>query len=486
MISFWLDAGRCRSHPPGIPSPSTPGRQPVKILFCHQNFPGQYKHIAPALARRPGVEAIAIGEQANTRRIDPAALPPGLSLAPYETPRGAGPETHHYIRGFEAHVRRGQAVARKAVALRRQGFVPDVIAAHPGWGEALFLKDVFPRTPLLAFAEFFYRARGSDVGFDPEYPVTFDDHCRVRVKNATLILSLEAADWILCPTRWQAQHLPAGFADRLSVIHDGIDTDRIRPDPAARFPVPDTDLELKAGDELITFVNRNLEPYRGFHVFMRALPEIQRRRPNARILIVGGDEVSYGKHLPKGETYRRRLLDEVGGALDPTRVHFLGRIPYNRFVSLLQVSAVHVYLTYPFVLSWSMLEAMAAGCLVIGSATPPVTEVLEDGKTGLLVDFFDRQGLADRIDRVLDHPDRMQAIRDRARQAIVAGYDLQTVCLPRQLALIEALAAGRRPEPDGIGPVDAHAAPHKPRGPDTAAAMRAALDAKRRRQGRRG
>ncbi|NBC14161.1 MAG: glycosyltransferase [Gammaproteobacteria bacterium] len=458
----------------------------MKILFCHQNFPGQYKHIAPALARRPGMDAVAIGEQVNTRRIDPAGLPPGLRLAPYEAPRGASPDTHHYIRGFEAHVRRGQAVARKAVELRQQGFVPDVIAAHPGWGEALFLKDVFPRTPLLAFAEFFYRARGSDVGFDPEYPVSFDDHCRVRVKNATLILSLEAADWIVCPTRWQARQLPAGLSDRLSIVHDGIDTDRVRPDPNARFTLPGTEIEVKAGDEVITFVNRNLEPYRGFHIFMRALPEIQRRRPNARILILGGDEVSYGKNLPEGETYRRRLLNEVGDRLDPGRVHFLGRIPYGQFLRLLQVSAVHVYLTYPFVLSWSLLEAMAAGCAVVGSNTPPVTEVLEDENTGLLVDFFDRQGLADRIDRVLDHADRMQAMRARARQTVIAGYDLKTVCLPRHLALIEALAAGRRPEPDHVTPADADAGPRKAGTRDTAAAMRTALDAKRRRPGRRG
>ncbi|HKK23767.1 MAG TPA: glycosyltransferase family 4 protein [Pseudohaliea sp.] len=456
----------------------------MKILFCHQNFPGQYKHIAPAIARRPGVEAVCIGEQVNTNRIDPAGLPPGLRLAPYETPRGPSPDTHHYIRGFEGHVRRGQAVARKAVELRQQGFVPDVIAAHPGWGEALFLKDVFPRAPLLAFAEFFYRARGSDVGFDPEYPVTFDDHCRVRVKNATLILSLEAADWIVCPTRWQARQLPAGFAERLSIVHDGIDTERVHPDPSARLTLADSNLELKAGDEVITFVNRNLEPYRGFHVFLRALPEIQRRRPRAHVLILGGDDVSYGKALPEGETYRQRLLAELGDRLDLSRLHFLGRIPYGQFLKVLQVSAVHVYLTYPFVLSWSMLEAMAAGCLVIGSATPPVAEVLEDGKTGLLVDFFDRDGIAERIDGVLDHPDRMQALRTRARQAVIDGYDLRSVCLPRHLALIEDLAAGRRPEPDRVGAGENESAPGKAGSRDTAAAMRAALVAKRRRPNR--
>ena len=452
----------------------------MKLLFCHQNFPGQYKHIAPAMAHRPGVEAVAIGEAVNLDRINREALPPALRLIPYDTPRGASAETHHYIRGFEGHVRRGQQVARTAVALAQEGFVPDLIIAHPGWGETLFLKDVFPRTPLLAFSEFFYRARGSDVGFDPEYPITFDDHCRVRVKNATLILSLEAADWIVSPTAWQARQLPALFADRLSVIHDGIDTTRVRPDPEARLALARDQQVLTPGDEVITFVNRNLEPYRGFHIFMRALPEIQRRRPQARVVILGGDEVSYGKALPDGQTYRQHLLAELGDRVDLSRVHFLGRIPYAQFLAVLQISAVHVYLTYPFVLSWSMLEAMAAGCLVIGSNTKPVTEVIEDGKTGLLVDFFDQEGLADRIDQVLSHPDRMQTIRDRARAAIVAGYDLHSQCLPRHLALIEALAHGRRPPPDGPGP--SPAGPGEGGQRDTASGMRAALAAKRKRR----
>ena len=450
---------------------------PVKLLFCHQNFPGQYKHIAPALAARPGVEAVAIGEKVNLERINRAALPSGLRLAAYDTPRGASADTHHYIRGFEAHVRRGQAVARTAIALAQQGFAPDLIIAHPGWGEALFLKDVFPRVPLLAFSEFFYRARGSDVGFDPEYPVNFDDHCRVRVKNATLTLSLEAADWIVAPTAWQARQLPPLFADRLSVIHDGIDTAAARPDPNARLTLARDGKVLTPADEVITFVNRNLEPYRGFHIFMRALPEIQRRRPRARTVILGGDEVSYGKAPPDGQTYRQTLLAEQGGHIDLDRVHFLGRIPYAQFLTVLQVSAVHVYLTYPFVLSWSMLEAMAAGCLVVASDTPPVTEVIEDGKTGRLTDFFDPTAIADRIDQVLDHPDRMQAIRDQARAHIIARYDLHGQCLPRHLALIETLAQGGRPTPNGLPPAGPAAGPRH-----TAEAMRAALAAKRKRR----
>jgi len=188
-----------------------------------------------------------------------------------------------------------------------------------------------------------------------------------------------------------------------------------------------------------------MEPYRGFHVFMRALPEIQRRRPKSITLIVGGDEVSYGKRLATGESWRQRMLAEVGSRLDMERVRFVGRIAYPEFVAMLQVSAVHVYLTYPFVLSWSMLEAMAAGCAVVASATAPVEEVIRDGDNGLLVDFFSAAGIAEAVDRVLADPDRMAGMRARARETVVAGYDLRSVCLPQQMALVDAVASGALP-----------------------------------------
>jgi glycosyltransferase involved in cell wall biosynthesis len=247
------------------------------------------------------------------------------------------------------------------------------------------------------------------------------------------------------PTHWQSSTVPERYRDQVTVIHDGIDTERARPDPRAEVRLAKSGLTLRPEDEVITFVNRNMEPYRGFHIFMRALPEIQRRRPKAIVLIVGGDEISYGRHLPNGETWRQRMLAEVGAALDMRRVRFVGRIPYDDFVTMLQVSAAHVYLTYPFVLSWSMLEAMAAGCLVIGSATPPVEEVIRDADNGLLVDFFSPEAVAEAVDRVLSHPDRMADVRRRARATIVEHYDLRTVCLPRHVALVDAVAGGRLP-----------------------------------------
>lgn len=404
----------------------------MRILFIHQNFPGQFKHLAPVLAAQ-GHTVVAL-----TLNASPAI--PGVPIYRYTTTRSNTPGLHPWVLDTESKVICGEAVARAADHLRQQGFRPDLISVHPGWGEALFLHEVFPDVPQLHYCEFFYRTHGSDVNFDPEYRnADLGDRCRIVFKNAINHFSLESATWGLSPTAWQRAQYPARVQDHISVIHDGIDTRHVVPNPQASLRLEQRGLELRAGDEIITFVNRNLEPMRGVHPFLRALPEIQRRRPQARIVIVGGDEVSYGSPLPDGQTYRQKYLTELAGQLDLSRIHFVGKVPYPVFLGLLQVSAVHVYLTYPFVLSWSMLEAMSAGCLVVGSRTPPVEEVITHGHNGLLVDFFNPAEIAAAVDDVLNHPDRMQAIRTRARQTIVENYDLHTVCLPQHRTLIERL-----------------------------------------------
>ena len=279
----------------------------------------------------------------------------------------------------------GQAVARGLVDLQRKGFTPDAIVAHPGWGETLYAKEVFPHARLIHFCEWYYGQPGADMGFDPEFPSPEGDALRIRARNAAQLVAFEASDRLVSPTAWQASRVPAAFRDRLSVIHDGIDTDLLRPDPGARIALGRDGVSLGPDDEVVTFVNRNLEPYRGYHSFMRALPEILRRRPRARAVIVGGSDTSYGAKPPEGRTWREIYLDEVRSALDLSRVHFVGKVPYRDYVDLLRISAAHVYLTYPFVLSWSMLEAMALGCCIVGSATPPVEEVIRHGENGLLV-----------------------------------------------------------------------------------------------------
>lgn len=318
------------------------------------------------------------------------------------------------------------------------------MVGHNGWGEILFLKDVYPDTPLLGYFEFFYRARGVDVGFDPEYPSTPDSAPRVRMMNAGNLLGLDAADWGQTPTLWQRDQYPARYHDRLLVCHEGIDTSVVRPNAEVQLALP-TGRVLTRADQVITFVSRNLEPYRGFHVFMRALPELLARHPKAHVVLLGGDEVSYGARLPLGESYKARLLAEVGSRLDPARVHFLGKVPYGTFLQVLQVSSAHVYLTYPFVLSWSLMEAMAAECMIIGSATPPVMEVIAHERNGLLVDFFDRQALLAAVDRALAQGEDLAAMRQAARQHVLNHFDLHGICLPNHRAIIEHLAAGKPP-----------------------------------------
>jgi glycosyltransferase involved in cell wall biosynthesis len=401
----------------------------VRILFAHQNFPGQYRNLISHLAKAPGNELLFL-----TQRQD-ASLP-GVRRIVYAPSRKPGEATHGYVRSLESAVLNAQEVWRAATGLRSEGFQPDIVIAHNAWGETLFLKDVYPRAPLLGYFEFFYRAAGSDADFDPEYPLSADARLRIQIRNSVNLLGLETVDRGQTATCWQRAQYPKRYQDMISVVHEGVDTDAIRPDPGARFSLKTREVPFRKGDEIITFVARNLEPYRGFHVFMRALPAILRARPNAHAVIVGGDGVSYGLPLPPGQTYREKLLDELEGDLDPARVHFPGRIPYESFLQLLQVSAAHVYFTYPFVLSWSMLEAMSAGCLVIGSKTPPVEEVIRDGDNGLLVDFFSAEHLANAVSAVLDRPDDFRRLRERARQTVVERFDFKKVCLPAYLKLI--------------------------------------------------
>ncbi|WP_422366250.1 glycosyltransferase family 4 protein [Pelagibius sp.] len=410
----------------------------MKYLFVHQNMPGQYKHICQRLAADKDNTVVFITKREGIEL-------PNIHKVIYKPNREPADSTHRYIRETERGILHGQEVARKALELKSKGFYPDIIIGHPGWGETLYLKDVFPDSPLLNFFEFYYHAVGADVGFDPSSPTTLDTHCRIRTKNIIQFMGLESADAGMTPTFWQFEQYPAEYQHKISVIHDGIDTEVCKANPDASIEIKNTDgavTTLRQGEEVITFVVRNLEPYRGFPQFMRAAEQILKRRPDAKIIIIGGDEVSYGRALPAGQTYRKQMLEEVD--LDLNRVFFLGRVPYSTYLQVIQVSGVHVYLTFPFVLSWSMLEAMSSECLVVASATQPVTEVIKDGSNGLLFDFFDHEAIANRVDEVLDHKDRMAAIRKKARATILQSYDLEK-CLKEQLKLIDNLVAGKRP-----------------------------------------
>ena len=407
----------------------------MKILFVHQNFPGQFPHLAPELAKR-GHDCLALTDHGNNR-VSP------IPVVRYKhEPAPVDPAATRLGRNYTLMSDRGVTVARAALQMRNvQGYIPDVILGHSGWGETLFLKEVWPEARLIVYAEFYYKGRGADVGFDPEFgQPSFDQVMIAQGRAGHLGQALVHADAGVCPTEWQASTYPASIRGMLRVIHDGVDTDVIRPNPAATFTVPDGRV-LRAGDEVLTFVNRNLEPYRGYHIFMRALPAILAARLNAQVVIVGGDEVSYGAAPKDAKGWKERFLSEVRDTLDMTRVHFMGKIPYADFVSLMQVSRAHAYLTYPFVLSWSMIEAMAAGCHVVASNTAPVAEAITNGVNGTLVDFFDVAGWSAALTQALADPERYAALRAAARQTALTHYDLRRVCLPRMVEYVESFSA---------------------------------------------
>ena len=408
----------------------------MNILFIHQNFPGQFKFLAPALVKQ-GHTVVAM-----TMQKTEAKEWQGVRLAPYTATRGTTPKVHPWISDFETKTIRAEACFRAALRIRAEGLNPDLIVSHHGWGESLFLKDVWPQAKLAIYCEFYYHPRGADVGFDPEFPAEdAGEVCRLRLKNLNNLLHFDVADAAISPTHWQASTFPEPFRSKITVVHDGIDTEAVAPNPAVSLTL-NGNIKLTRADEVITFVNRNLEPYRGYHIFMRALPELLKRRPQARVLIVGADDVSYGARPAEGKKWKDIFASEVRPQIsdaDWARVHFLGHIPYQYFIPLLQLSTVHVYLTYPFVLSWSLLEAMSVGCAIVASDTQPLREAIRHDDTGRLVNFFDVPGLANEVCALLDDPVARQRLGANARAFAQATYDLKTVCLPRQLQWVQGL-----------------------------------------------
>lgn len=403
----------------------------MKLLFIHQNFPGQFIHLAPELAKNPGADI-------RTLTISNRPIPAGVQTYRYKINRGSTKNIHPWVIDMETKAIRGEAVYYAALQLKKQGYYPDIVFAHPGWGESLFIKDVWPETKLLVYCEYYYNALNGDVGFDPE----FNDHQsstlpRLRMKNANHDLHLLNATKGLSPTAYQRSTFPELFQQKIDVIHDGINTKFAAPNPNAAIDIQG--LKLSKSDEVITFVNRNFEPLRGYHIFMRSLGKILRDRPKAQVIIVGGDEVSYGAAAPSNTTWKNVFLAEVKDQIDLDRVHFVGKLGYNQFITLLQVSSVHVYLTYPFVLSWSLMEAMGCGCAIVASDTVPVKEVIQHNETGILVNFFDTDNIANQVIELLKKPEERERLGKTARQFIIDNYDLQTICLPKQINWLNSI-----------------------------------------------
>ncbi len=399
----------------------------MRILFLHPNFPAQFRHIATAFAKDERNQVVF-----GTTRREGSLL--GINKVIYNPTREARPETHNYVRPLENAVLQGQAVYRMAEQLKAKGFIPDIVYGHSGWGPTLLMKDAFPKAKLLCYFEWFYHAHGTDADFDPSESLTADDEARIRLKNAPILMDLYSCDRGLSPTYWQRQQFPLEYHNKITVLHDGIDTKFFCPKPGAKLVLPQINLDLSHVEEIVTYVARGMEPYRGFPQFIKAVALLQEQRPQCHVVIVGEDRVAYGKQLQDGKTYKQVMLEKY--ALDLNRVHFTGWLPYHEYLQVLQASSAHVYLTRPFVLSWSMLEVLSAGCLVIASRTAPVTEVIQDGVNGLLVDFFSPEEICDRIVEALQNPEQMAIIRAKARQKILEQYDL-SLLLPQHLQWIQ-------------------------------------------------
>jgi glycosyltransferase involved in cell wall biosynthesis len=410
----------------------------MNVLFVHNNFPAQFRHISKTLLQAGGFRLAAIGEQG-------CGYVEGVDIRRYAKMEGATPETHSFARRFDHECRRAERVMFQAMKLKNEGFEPDLILGHCGWGETLPLRALFSRARIAVYCEFFYRAEGQDVGFDDEMGrFGLDGHVLIGAKNASTLISLVDADIGISPTPWQKATFPQEFQSKIHVAHEGVDTTWIAPDASAKFQIPGGP-RLDRDDEVITYFTRGYEPTRGFHVFMRALPDLMRRRPNAHVVLVGNEDVYYGVRAPDGLGWKEYCLLETMGGLDISRVHFLNWLPHADLRSLMQISTVHVYLTYPFVLSWSCVEAMSAGCAVVGSDTGPVRDVIVDDENGVLTPFHDVAALSAKIaDLAADAPRRAR-LGKRARETARARFDVAD-CVKRSLNLLGLQLAPREAE----------------------------------------
>ena len=392
----------------------------MNILFVHQNFPGQYRQIVEWLGARGGHQIVFLTQRTNVPAI------PGVRLVSYKSHHRSAKDSYALSRYFEDCMGAAYGAMLACRDLNVAGFVPDVVVGHVGWGELSLIKNVWRNVPIIGYWEYFFLSEGGSVGFDREFPASPDSHLVMKARNAINYLTLPDIDLGQSPTHWQMNTYPAEFRRQSYVCHDGIRTDRLLPNPTAGVPLSRLGRTVTADDEVFTYMSRNMEPTRGFHVFMRSLPTILAQRPNARVLIVGGNEASYGNASTTEGGYRADLEREVGDRIDWSRVHFLGRLPYADFRRVIQISRCHIYLTVPFVLSWSLLECMSMQATIIASDTEPVREVVTHGETGLLVDYFSPDALAKQVIEVLSHPAEYGHLGPAARNHVVEHYDFLT------------------------------------------------------------
>jgi glycosyltransferase involved in cell wall biosynthesis len=411
-----------------------------QILFVHQNFPGQYRYLARHYAADSHWEVMAIGERECVKRQF-GLIPKGITVLGYDMPPVNDKGVSSRVKDFSRYVDRADALEKVLLRQKDNGLLPDVILAHPGWGEAMYLKEIFPQAKLICFFEYFFSTTKNNIDFDPMLSSSLNQKIHYRMSNTASLVALDAADMGVTPTQWQLSTFPKVHQQNIRVIHDGVDTATVKPSGLTCIDLTTLDnrkISLSKDDEIISYSVRNLEPSRGFHRYMEALPALQKKRPNAYVVIVGGEEKSYSVSHASGKSWREVMLNEVGSQLILDRVLFVGKIPYSTLLNLFSITSLHIYMTSPFVLSWSMMEAMACEAPILASATEPVQEVITDNQNGVLFDYFSTEDLVHKADKLLNAPELSRSLGQQARKTIIEHYDLHTVCLPQQIELIES------------------------------------------------
>ena len=412
-----------------------------RIVLVHRNFPGQFRYLVMAWLRR-GVVIDAIGAQ-PADEVRALLLPQDQPLAftYWQLPDPPVPESPALDADLESALRRAVAVAALARRLRdEEGLCPDAVICHSGWGEGLHLRAVWPEAVLLAYPELYGSPPCLGYGFDPRLPAISPqlEECMDR-QNLLASAAVLGADAAVVPTRFQRESFPAPLQGQLRLIHEGIDAGFACPNPAARF-VCGNGLVLQPGDPVVTLACRSLEPLRGIQTVLEALPALMRARSDLQVVLAGhATRPGYGAVSSHPGGFLAELLEQLQGRLDASRLHVVGWLPLDQLIALFQVSAAHIYLSYPYTLSWSVLQAMACEAPVVGNGDGPLAEVIEPGCNGLLVNFNDPPALAAVVLRLLQDPLWRRSLGAEARRTVQERFGVDWAA-EAYLALIEELA----------------------------------------------
>ena len=401
----------------------------MKLLFIHHTIPGQFKFLLGHYGQDEANEVVFLCHQSPQVTFKGVRV---IQCTPQPMAEGSNPIIHEFTQGAQ----RATAFAQSCAQLKESGFVPDVVIAHSGWGDGFFVKAVFPDVPLLNYMEFFFHEKGRNLNYEIEDITNPTDRAKLIAKNAPHLLNFHNADWCITPTLWQRSVHPDYMHSKMTVLHEGVNTDICAPMEREVITLPNGLTLHPQQDEIITHVESNFDHYRGFHKFLDAAEIIQSRRPNAHIIVAGRHGAGYGNNWPDGRNSQQIL---EAASLDNSRIHFVGTLDYAHYLKLLQSSSAHIYMTYPYVLSWSFMEAMSVGCPLVCSKTPPIEEMVSDSENCRMFDFFDPSSLADAVDAMLDDRDAAKALGLNARKVICDHYDINDI-LPLYTALIEEMA----------------------------------------------